>query len=66
MNKQKGFTVVELVYVILFFFSVISWVVNGYKFTQCDFEAPYKAEIIYGLGVATPLCLVTAWVNVGK
>ena len=66
MRKQKGFTLTELVIVIIFLFGGISWLVNGYKFIQCDFEAPYKAEVVHGIGVFTPLCLVTAWVDVGK
>ena len=31
--------------------SVWGWGSNVYKFTQCDFKAPYKAEIIRGIGI---------------
>jgi hypothetical protein len=31
--------------------AVCGWCLNVYKLTQCDFEAPYKAEVIRGIGV---------------
>ena len=43
--------------------SIASWGTNLYKFVQCDFKESYKAEIIYGLGIFTPTCVVTAWMD---
>lgn len=43
-----------------------SWVMNVIKLTDCDFEASYKAEVIHIVGVFTPTCIVTGWVDVGK
>lgn len=38
------------------------WLVNGYKFTQCDFESDYKCEAIHGVGVfIPPSSLLTMW-----
>ena len=39
------------------------WVTNIYRLATCDFEPSYKAEAIYTLGVFTPTCLVTAWMD---
>ena len=47
-------------------FSACSWTVNLYKFVNCNFEAPYKAEVFHGAGLVTPISLVTAWLNLGE
>jgi hypothetical protein len=42
------------------------WVKNLIKLSDCDFEAPYKAEIIHTVGIIPPVGMVTGWLNVGK
>jgi hypothetical protein len=42
------------------------WVMNLIKLTDCDFEAPYKAEIIHGAGLVPPIGMITGWLNVGR
>lgn len=42
----------------------IGWVKNLGKFIDCDFEAPYKAEVIYGLGIVTPIGGITGYLNI--
>jgi hypothetical protein len=39
---------------------------NIYKLTQCDFEAPYKAEIIRGIGVfpVVPIGIVAGYLHI--
>lgn len=38
------------------------WVLNLIKFCQCDFDAPWKSEIIHGIGVfLPPTSIVTVW-----
>lgn len=37
------------------------WIVNMIKLTRCDFVAPYKCEVVHGIGVIPPVALVTAW-----
>lgn len=55
LKNEKGFSLLELVIVIIFFAAlipgVIGYVMNIYKLTKCDFDAPYKAEIIRGAGI---------------
>ena len=38
-----------------------AWLGNLYKLTQCDFDKPYKGEIIHAVGLAGPAALVTVW-----
>lgn len=33
---------------------IAGYVVNLYKLTQLDFKAPYKAEVLRGVGVVVP------------
>lgn len=57
----------KLIFVFLWvIFCLAAWVTNLCKFIDCDFEAPYKAEAIHGIGVVTPISIVTAWLDLGK
>ena len=42
------------------------WVKNIIKLSECDFEAPYKAEVIHTVGIVPPIGMVTGWLEVGK
>lgn len=44
--------------------TLLCWTVNVYKLTTCDFKPSYKAEVMYGLGVFTPTCYITAWMEI--
>jgi len=39
--------------ILIWLYFAICWVVNLFKFIACDFDAPYKEEIIHGIGVFT-------------
>lgn len=43
---------------------VASWATNFYKLTECDFNEPYKCEVIHGVGVIPPFAFVTAWFSI--
>ena len=47
-------------------FIVTSWARNLTTFVDLDFKAPYKAEILHGLGVAPIpiISLYTGWVDI--
>lgn len=70
MKDSKRFTAVELV--ICVFVLVVGlgigtgWVKNLVKLTNCDFEAPYKAEIIHTVGIVPVVGAVTGWMDFGK
>ena len=41
-----------------------AWLANLYRFVKCDFEAPWKGEVIHAVGlVVPPAALVTMWFN---
>ena len=44
----------------------VGWVKNLIKLTECDFEAPYKAEVIHAVGIIPPVGMITGWLDVGK
>ena len=45
----------------------VGWVVNLYKFTQCDFESPYKCEAIHGASIfLAPAGGVVGWMDFGE
>ena len=43
----------------------VGWVKNVIKLANCDFEAPFKAEVIHALGVIPPVGMVTGWLDLG-
>lgn len=64
MKKQKGNVLILAVIVILVVGT--GWVKNIIKLSNCDFEAPYKAEVIHAIGIIPPVGMVTGWLDVGK
>lgn len=61
MRSQKGYTLVELLLVVVVVFGALSWIMNAVKLTSCDFEPNYRCEIIHGLGLIPALAFVTVW-----
>ena len=52
---------------IFWLFVAVSWITNLVKFVKCDFEAPYKTEIIRSIGIPIPVVgMVTAWMDIGE
>jgi hypothetical protein len=52
-----------LVYIIAI---IISWPVNVYQLTQCDFEAPHKCEVVHAVGLLPLTSPVVVWLDLGK
>jgi hypothetical protein len=61
MRKRRDFTIIELVLVLVVLPLLALYITNVVKLAKCDFEAPYKCEVIHGIGIAPPLFIVTAW-----
>ncbi len=41
---------------------IVTWGANLVKFADCDFNSPYRCELIHGVGVVVPAAsLVTVW-----
>lgn len=52
---------------ILLIMAPIGYAMNLYGFFTCDFQAPYKAEVIRGIGVVNPaIGCITGWINLGQ
>ena len=70
MKNKKRFTAAELVVVLFIGFvfipGCIGWGKNLMKLTRCDFEAPYKAEIIHTVGIIPVVGAITGWMNFGR
>jgi hypothetical protein len=58
--------IVLLVWFVIAITMGVGWVMNFYKFTQLDFEAPYKAEIIRAVGVVPIVGAFTGWMTIGE
>jgi hypothetical protein len=37
------------------------WVVNVMKLARCDFEPPYRGEVIHAIGLIPAAAVVTVW-----
>jgi len=62
MNKTDVLTLVWLVILVV---GIIGWGKNIYKFTQCDFKAPYKAEIMRGIGISmAPVGAIIGYITI--
>jgi len=64
-KNNKAFTLIELLSLLVIVVGLVGWVMNFYKLTQADFKAPYKAEVIRGIGFfAPPVGAVAGWVTI--
>ena len=60
---MKTVFIVQLVVVLLI---GTGWVKNLIKLSDCDFEAPYKCEVVHVVGVVPFIGAVTGWMDFGK
>lgn len=59
-NAPSGYC--SLIVLLIWIYGVIAWIVNLFKFVTCDFDAPWKDEIIRAVGLFIPPCsMVTCW-----
>lgn len=57
---------IQGIIMILAIICLIGWVKNTVKFTHCDFQPPYKCEIVHGIGLLPPIGAITGWLDEGK
>ena len=55
---------VTIMPLIVFLILLAGWGQSIHKFTKCDFEAPYKCEIVYGVGLFPPIGMFVGWINI--
>jgi ABC-type multidrug transport system permease subunit len=54
-----------LIIVCLIVFAAFGWCFNIYGLFQCDFAAPYKAEIIRSIGIVVPFVgAIAGWCEI--
>lgn len=66
MKKKKGFAGIGLIALVVALLVAVGWVKNIIKLANCDFEAPYKAEVIHAVGIIPPVGAITGWLDLGK
>lgn len=57
---------VLMIQLVIVLAALAGWIQNIVKFTECDFEAPYKAEVIHGAGIIPPVGMIVGWMDFGK
>jgi len=65
-KKNKNLRRMIVVNFIILCLIVPGWCLNIFKLTKCDFEKPYKAEIIRIIGIVPPVGAITGWMDFGK
>lgn len=55
-----------IIYIAIFIAALVGEVKCIIKFVRCDFNAPYKKEIIYGVGVCTGAGAVIGYLNINE
>lgn len=58
-----GGAIVSIVLVIALW---VGWGMNIYKLLKCDFEAPYKTEIIRTIGIVPFVGAFTGYMDIGE
>jgi hypothetical protein len=66
INKQYGFTSIELYAVFGMFTMLLAWAVNIYQLSECDFKPDYKCEVLHGIGVFPAAAPITVWFPTDK
>ena len=62
MMQAKILFILTVLVIVVF----TGWVKNIVKLSECDFKAPYKAEVVHAVGLIPHVGMVTGWLNVGK
>ena len=58
----KGLTSGLAITFTFYLLTLVAWIVNIVKLFNCDFESPYKEEIIHATGALyPPLSVITVW-----
>lgn len=56
---------IVVAYLLVLLILAVGWVLNLVAFFRCDFNAPYKAEIVRGIGiVAAPVGGVAGYIDI--
>lgn len=53
--------VATVLFFVIWFATIGSWLGNTYQLTQCDFKAPFNCEAVHAVGLIPLASLVTVW-----
>lgn len=60
MRKNSGLGI-ALIPIIMWGYFGLCWIVNLVQLLHCDFEGPWKQEIIHAIGLVGPAAGITVW-----
>lgn len=60
MTDQGKFTLMLGVIAIV---ASIGWIKNVIKLSNCNFESPYKCEIVHAVGIIPPVGAIVGYMN---
>lgn len=60
-HSDGTFLGLAMIPIAIWLYFIICWIVNLVKLLNCDFEGPWKEEIIHAIGLIGPVAGVTAW-----
>ena len=55
-------SIFALLIIIISIFAVIAWFINLAQLINCDWQEPWKGEIIHGIGLVPYAALITIWI----
>ena len=61
MNK-----ILLIAYIILLSIALIGWISNIIKLSNCDFEEPYRAEVMHTVGLIPIVGAFTGYMDFGR
>ena len=65
VNKTTKYTLSYISILLGFILTIfISFFVNIYKLSECDFEAPYKCEVLHGVGLVPLFSPIFVWFDI--
>ena len=65
-HKLKIMKKIFIVWALLTALGACGYVKGIIKFAGCDFEKPFKVEIVHGLGIVCGTGVITGWMNFGN
>ena len=67
MNSNQTLALGLAPFVIILTIGVLcltGWVKNVVKLAHCDFQSPYKAEVVHAVGILPPVGMITGWISI--
>lgn len=63
-SKSENFGLVSAAFlVVIVIAGATGWIKNVIKLSDCDFESPYKEEVIRAVGIIPPVGAVVGYIN---